>query len=463
VESPAEAAERPHQAAEPIDTPAGAPRHTLWGEPLGRLVAVALALFAVAATIVTATALRVPGISVFDETTHVDYAYQVAHGHIPDRGSHISPEIQAEAACRGAAANPDAPLTGCGKPLVGAGAQNYNFGHPPLYYAITGVLARAANYVIPGPHFITFARLVGVLWLFAGMLVMYLALRRFRVRWTYAAGGGLLLALTPAIYYYDGYVTNDAAAALAGSAAVFALARVVVDGKLGWRLPAVLAALAAATKILNALPFLAIALILGAMAFTGRRADPLRTRQLLKLAVGMIGGVLVIYLGWTVFQNLRGDPNWVNPVAGISSQAVHGAPFDELFSTSFSGITQLSSGYVPAPLANDFLAALLRIWGPLSVAAIGALFATHERWSPRFVLAGVTTLGVLTFPLAVEIQIYVSSGKYFPVMIPRYGMSLIPLFLAGMALAAEDRRLKKSFAAFIACCLAIALFTVFHS
>ena len=208
VADPAATGDQPRQ-------PAGG--RSLWGEPLRRLIAVALALFAVAVAITAPAALNSRGISPFDEATHIDYAYQVAHGHIPARGSVIAPVIRADMLCRGPASR-DVKLTRCGERNPPAksfvvGAQNYNFGHPPVYYAITGVLARAAGLPFSGDHFIAFARLAGILWLFAGMLVLYLALRKFRVRWELAACGALLLALTPAVFYLDATVTNDAAAA----------------------------------------------------------------------------------------------------------------------------------------------------------------------------------------------------------------------------------------------------------
>ena len=242
------------------------------------MIAIALALFAVAFAIAAPVAIRVKGISVFDEPTHADYAYQVAHGHIPARGSVIAPSIRAEILCRGTATRPDAPRLHCGEAnppasSLGAGAQDYNFGHPPLYYAITGVLARAAGLPFSGNHFILFARLVGVLWLFAAMLVLYLALRRFRVSWPIAGVTAAMVAASPAVFYPAGTVTNDAAAALAGSVAALLLARIMVEGKLGWKLPALLGLLVAATKILNAVPLLAVATVVLMLGLREWRLD----------------------------------------------------------------------------------------------------------------------------------------------------------------------------------------------
>jgi hypothetical protein len=438
-------------------------RRVVAGEPLGRLLMVALALLAVTISVVVPTALRVHGLSVFDEGTHADYAWQVAHGHIPAKGSIIAAPIRAEMACRGAAESPGTPLIGCGNSnppltLFGAGAQDYNFGHPPLYYAITGIIARALNAIHPG-HFITFARLVGVGWLFAALIVMYFALRRFRVAWPYAAGGAALLALTPAIFYMDATVTNDAAAALSGALALLTAARIAVDGKLGWVTPAILAGLTAATKILNAVPYLALAGVLLIGAVLGWRSDRARSIRLAKISAGIVVAVGLVYGAWTEIQNHRGVANWVNPIQGISSRPIKGLPFDELFSTSFSGLTTGTWGPLPPLLANNAMVIMLRLLGPLVIGCAVALLATQTRMAPRFVVGATALLGLVSYPLLVEIQVISSSHRYFPVVIGRYGTAMIVVAVACIALLADQRRLNRTFTGFVIAALGVALYT----
>ena len=455
---------RAEGSADVFDNAPTSAGRTLWGEPLRRLIAIALALFATAAAIAGPAAVRVHGISPFDEATHIDYAYQVAHGHIPARGSIIAPAIRTELVCRGPARKTVA-LKLCGQvnppaTAFAVGAQNYNFGHPPLYYAITGVLARIAGSVTSGQHFTLFARLVGILWLFAAMLVLYLALRRFAVRWPIAAGTAAMLAASPAIFYPAATVTNDAAAALAGSLAVLVLAGITAQGKLGWKIPALLALLAAATKILNAVPLLAVAAVVLVLGLRDWRTNRARALQLLRITLGILGGVLIVYVGWTLFQNHRGVPHWVSPIAGVSQRPVSGAPFDELFSTSFSTITLLSSGYVPPLLSNSWLTILLRVWGPLGVGAMVAVLAVHRTWTPRFTLAACTAIGLIAVPWVVELQAYTTAGAYFPIVVSRYRIAFIPLILACIGVLADDRQLRKSITTFTGACLAVALYTV---
>jgi hypothetical protein len=73
------------------------------GEPARRLLVLTLGFLAIAATLCLVSAHRGTQISLIDEATHADYAYQIAHGHIPARGSTIAPPILREWACRGAA------------------------------------------------------------------------------------------------------------------------------------------------------------------------------------------------------------------------------------------------------------------------------------------------------------------------------------------------------------------------
>lgn len=460
------AAARVSDAAAPA-RPAG---RLVWGEPLRRLLLVAVGLLAVAAALVIPLALHVKGVSPFDETTHADYAWQISHGHIPARGDILSAPIRADVACRGLAReDPHAAKPQCGSRTLqpdyfGAGGQNYNFGHPPLYYLLTGVFARLVSHPFSGAHFITAARFAGALWLFAAMLVLYLALRRLAVRWEFAVCGGLLLACVPGVLYAESTVTNDAAATLGGSLAVWLAARIFAERRYGWVVPTVVTLAVTATKIVNALPELALAALLLVLAWRRNRTERGSGRQLIAPAVGMIAGAFVVYEGWSLFQKHRGVAHWVNPIGTVSTLPVHGLPLNEWFSTSFSSYNILGSYYLPGQADNQWIGALVRLTGVLSIAAVGALLARHDRWSPRFVVGAIATLGCLTYPWAVELQAYLSSShphRYFPAVVPRYGLSFASVLVAALVLAVDDRRLRKTLYWFSAAALAVVTYTAF--
>jgi hypothetical protein len=382
---------------------------------------------------------RAPQFSPFDEGTHADYAYQLAHGHIPYAGSKSAPQVSREAACHGFIIQPRTQLPPCGTadPPV---SDNYNFGHPPLYYGVTGVVARLADGAVGGEHFVTAARLVGAVWLWAGALVLFLAVRAFGAPWPFAAVAAGLLPLAPGVLHASSTVTNDAAAALSGALAMLVLARILVHERLGWVFPTLAAFGAAATKVLNALPFLVLAVVLLPTAVAAwRRQDRVHARSLLAVCGGMVGAVLVVYEGWALFQSTREVPGWVNPILGVTGRPLSGSPVDEILSTSFNGFNLVSGYLVQDTIDSPAMLLWARALNALVLAAPLMAMVVWPRRSAGW-MAGVVTLGgMLAFPLVVEVQVYVSSHLYFPGVNARYGMSLIPGALVCAALVAWRR------------------------
>lgn len=450
--------------ARPVETDATAgPHHRqpdaprggreVFGEPIRRLLVVALGLLTIAATLGLVSAHRGTQISLIDEATHADYAYQVAHGHIPAAGSIIATPILREWACRGAAAGSVVPP--CNTPVLDpakfpALGENYNFGHPPLYYAITGLTARAAGAIFGEGHFVAFARMTGFLWLFAAMLVLYLALRRFGVRWGIAAAAAVLLPLCPGVLHASSMVTNDAPAALCGAVALYLLAGVLKTGRIGWIAPTVATLLATATKVLNGLPMLILAAVLLVLAVVRRRAgDSHAAWRLILTAVAIGVSFLVVFKGWAIFQSGRGVPNWQNPIAGVTGRDYSGAPVDEMLSTTFSGF-QLVTGYWLQPqLDGETVTLWSRLLNIVLAAAPFLALVAFRRRTPEWALGLATFGGMLAFPLIVELQVYSQSHLYFAYVTPRYGMTLIPLAVACLAVVANKLRLVRTSAAYV--------------
>jgi hypothetical protein len=427
-------------------------QRTFCGEPLRRFVPLAAGLLLMAALLAGFAAHRGVQISPFDEATHADYAWQIAHGHIPAKGSVIAPEIRYEWSCHGAVAPTKVPACGVtDAPLTQypAGAQDYNFGHPPLYYAITGVIARALNAVFPGHHFILFGRLVGIGWLYAAMIVLYFAVRRFGADWRFATTAAALLPLCPVILHASSAMTNDAAAALSGAAAVWVMAHVLVRGKTGWLTPALITLLCTATKILNVLPILAVGavfLIIAIARWRSKRSD--EAKRLLLIVIGIGAAFLLVYVGWRAFQHGRGVANWVSPIKGVSGKKPTHVVAD-LLSTSFNGLFSLTSDYyLPRSINFGTVTIWSRALTALTCSVPFVLLAATPQRTPRWTLGAALLGGLLAYPLIVELQVYTSGGLYFPNVVVRYGMSLIPLAIAGVALVAWQHKLARTFALF---------------
>jgi hypothetical protein len=428
------------------ENPAG---REVFGEPLRRLLAVSFAFLLISVAVVGMAVHRAPQLSVLDEATHADYAYEIFQGHVPARGSTIAPEILKQWSCHGAFNASRLPSCASGGGAAASypgNGQNYNFSHPPLYYAVTGVIAGLADAALPGnSHFITLARMVGSLWLFAGMLVLYVAVRQLGASWQLATAGSILLPLCPQILEASRAVTNDAPAGLSGALAVLMLGRILVLRKLGWITPALVTGFCAATKILNALPMLSLAgvlVVVTIVAWRDERREEARKLALIVLAV--LAATLLVWGGWMLFQSGRGLPGWKSPIAGLSDRPVVGTPIDELFGALFTGL-QLLNGYYLAPqLKSTWFDMWVRVLAFLGTAAPVILIAVTKRRDVERWLAGTALIGMITYPVLVELQVYTTSGSYFPYVTPRYGMSVIPLLLACLVMIAQRRRLNRS-------------------
>lgn len=429
--------------------PSGSPAASvLFGEPVRRLVALGLCFVALAGVLVVAAVLRDGPFSIFDEATHADYSWQVAHGRVPAAGSVIDTEILREWSCHGSMNNVPQPPCGTPNPVPtqyhGSG-QNYNFGHPPVYYLVTGVTARGLS-ALGGTDFVTAARLVGLLWILAAMSVLYVAVRRFGGDWPYAALAAAALPLCPGVLHAVSSVTNDAAAPLSGAVALLVLGRVLVAGNTGWLLPAVASLLVTGTKVINVLPLLVVAgMLVVAAGLRWRRGDRAAARAIAVVPVAIVLAATAVYVGWTAFQSGRGQPGWVMPLTG-SQDPVQGMPFAELLSSSFTGLRVGSAYFLPPVLNGQAIAPWSRLLGGLITAAPFMVLARFDARTPRWVVGAATLVGMLLVPLVVEIQVYLASGgtAYFPQVSTRYGMSLIPLAVAGVALVASDRSWMKT-------------------
>lgn len=436
----------PRWRVRPVD---GTPR-TIAGEPVRRFVLVAIGLLVLAATFVLLAVVRGPQLSPEDEPAHADYAYQISHGHIPAKGSLIGPEIRYEWSCHGLG---NATSTGCNllDGDIDDGAQDYTFGDPPVYYLTTGLVARAASALIPGDNqFINFGRSLGTFWLFAAMIVLYLAVRRFRVDWPWALAAAALLPLCPGVLAATSTLTSDAPAALCGAAALWVLAGITVERRLGWVVPALVTVLATGTKILNGAPMLAVGCVAAVMAIAarrrGERPEALRTGV---LSAAILGSFAAVYLGWGLFQGHRGDPGWVNPNAG-NGLPLNGSPVGDLLSNLFGVYQHLTTNYWLAPQING---ETVTIWATMLGVVLGAapllVMVISRRRSWSWVLGLAAFVSVAAVSIAVEIEVFVENDEYFAMVSARYALSFLPWVIACLAIVAGRRRLLKTSVAFV--------------
>lgn len=425
-----------------------------WFDVVAMLALIVLAGLAVLPQVAAQSPL-----SALDEPSHFDYLWNVSNGTVPAAGDAIAPEVVEIWNCYG---NELIPLPACGttgpESAYPGAAQQYNFGHPPVYYVLTGIAARVVESVT-GLDLLTAARALGAVWLGAGMVVMHLALRRF----------GLGVMLSVAVAAASGmwwpalsaatFVTNDAPFLLTTALGLLVAAG-VQRAQPGWLTVTALiavAALAAGVKVMNALPFLALAGACVVLALLPARYRPWSGRwSLLGAAAGMVGAVGAVYVLWTRFQGGRGDPDWVNPVEGVNTAEFRGAPFGEWLGTMMRGLEYVGHHQVGAGAADQSLITFTTdVLSVVAIAAIAIGIAVARKGSALAVLALAALIGSLAWPLVVQLQAFLSSGgtHYFMQPSYRYGVTMGVLAFACLALVAQ--RLRWQVITIIGCSLVV--------
>lgn len=404
-------------------------------------------IYLVLACAVTIPVIFVGGsaMSRIDEPTHADYAYRISRFEVPAAGSPIAREIRDIWACMGQERY-DLPPCGADArawefPYDG---ENYNFPHPPLYYIAVGFPARALD-AATGLNFVEAARLTGPIWLAAGMLMLYVALRRWRVDPAVSIVAPIILMTFPRVLHASTTVNPDAVAPLAGALAVWLAARLFLEDSRDWVLPAFFTALVGFTKFISVIPFVALAILTFARAMRDRGVWGLRWSDWQQLIV-VAAAVIVPYLAWSAFQAPRGNPWWLNPLVGINTRDVLGLPGSEWIETLFVGFNLASDYYIQPPLDIAILVMWTRL---LNVLVIGALFATIVAFAKepaRRSLGWLLAVGAVMYPLAVQVQAYLSTSvpQYFPSPTGRYGMALVPGAVACLVMAATKAGYRRT-------------------
>lgn len=410
---------------------------------------IGLALMGVAMVISLITMVRAAEYSRYDEYTHADYAWQLAIGEVPAAGDQLTEPQLMDWACRGDTKSTP-PKCGSLKALDPNNfvydAYNYNFFHPPLYYFVVGHSADAVS-SITGLAFVTSARLVSAVISAVGIAAAYFAIRSWRVNRSLAATMTTMLLTTPMVGHLAAIVNPDALAMLIGAGAVWAAARVYVDRKVPILSVALLMFVAAASKIIIAMPLVALLFVIGvhgAWRFArsnGERAERAFALRMMLMAVISAVVLVAVYFGWDAFQAGRGDPDYVNPMTGASTREFEGR--------NPLGAWVGSSLFIMFGIGDDYFTHFqINGWGTELTAhafalatAVAPLFALAvlKRGDRRLAAVVVLLAGMVLVPLVVQVQAYLDQGMYFPRMTTRYAIGLLPVNLLVLAFVIENR------------------------
>lgn len=394
---------------------------------------IAIALIALTLLIALVTVYRAPEYSRYDEYTHADYAWKISHGHIPAAGDQVDTPLLIDWSCRG---DRKSIPPACDSPEAhdpfnfAYDAYNYNYFHPPLYYGIAGAIATPVS-ELTGIAFVTVARLVSATLIALGVGALYLAIRSWRLSETVAMTAAGMVIATPMVGHIAAIVNPDAVTILVGAGVVWLLGRIYLDNRVPILGAALLMLLAAGSKVIIAIPVVAMCVYVGIDGLRRwiKKTDTRRGQQMVAMAAVCAVILIGVYVGWAKFQAGRGDPNWMNPMDGLSTAEFNGSwPPLVWVSTSLVQMFGIGRGYWTHEQINT--------WGTQFAGQVLALVTTVtpvlalavlSKASKLRIANWVLLMGFVLVPLVVQIQALLDQGKYFPSVTTRYALALLPV------------------------------------
>jgi len=388
-------------------------------------------------------------LSPVDELQHIDYLYRAPF--IVHSGDKVGQDAMREEACR---VLPNWPSPPCSRTATYSasdfqeGGVNTAAVYTPLYYTVTKVLATPLTWVLGNDSLVTAARLVGGLYLAAGLFVTLVIARRFGARPYPTAAVLLAAAATPNLLVPSATITPDAIALLTGALLVWSVLWWEESPRRRMWLPILLGVVTVLFKAINVISVVLVVLFIvlryahGRLWLTHMEPDGTKAPRpglirsvilaalvsLLSLA-GSVGYVL--YIRVTAVVSTDAVPMTASsltstfPKVGFLS---HIGAFLEVFYSPGSYVTTKLIG----PLLQNAMG-LLVFAGTFAV----AFLLDRTRSAARLLSISLLVVGLVGAPLIIAISYY-SAHIYVPIP-GRYALTLVPAGLA-TALSAVRRQ-----------------------
>ncbi len=386
-------------------------------------------------------------LSPVDELQHIDYLYRAPS--IVHSGDKVGQDAMREEACRVLPnwSSPPCSMTATYSASdFQEGGTNTAAVYTPLYYTVTKVLATPLTWVLGNDSLVTAARLVGGLYLAAGLFVTFLIARRFGARPYPTAAVLLAAAATPNILVPSATITPDSIALLTGALLVWSVLWWEESPRRRMWLPILLGVLTVLFKAINVIAVVLVVLFIVLRYAHGRlwptHIEPDGTKaprpglirsvilaalvSLLSLA-GSVGYVL--YIRVTAVVSTDAVPMTASsltsrfPTVGFLT---HTGAFLEVFYSPGSYVTTKLIG----PLLQNAMG-LLVFAGTFAV----AFLLDRTRSAARLLSISLLVVGLVGAPLIIAISYY-SAHIYVPIP-GRYALTLVP---AGLATAVSAVR-----------------------
>ena len=426
-------------------------RTTLAGRVSARVTSIpkmnAVVLIGVLAVVVAIVMLQVrdhPQLSRVDELQHFDYALKA-----PSAGVRIGEQYGLEAmrvvACRGIDLpgwEPGTPrLSECGDPLpdpTRSHSNGYNTAHlhTPVYYSVT---ALAGEVVLRLPWIessLVAYRLVGAVWLAAGLALLWYALGMLKAGvWGRAAVVGLL-GVSPIVVHASAMLNPDATALLGGGLVLVALLK-WESGRWPWWWVTVASGVAVWLKLTNS-PAVGVLIVYLAFRIWQQRdhQDRARLRERVWVLSTSVAITLASVLVWRLWQGYR-QLHEESDLPVFTWLRHHSFQWTSVDDQLRAVLTPFRDQWIPEGLPASVLAPL---GGVMDVGLIGILGAavafTGARSAYRALVAGVFAAMV---GMGIVTMLSFHSALGLDVLAPsRYGLAVLPF--AAVALVPVLRR-----------------------
>ncbi|MDO7881142.1 hypothetical protein [Antiquaquibacter soli] len=380
-------------------------------------------------------------VSPIDEYVYIDAVAKVPTQLVVRQGEEVGDFARRYLACHSVRLIGIYPESLCAAPTTDDDAEYPNEGrttadiYVPLYFATTWLLAQPLTWF--GVDLVDAGRSVGALWLALAAVALFLALRRLAIPRALAAALPVLLVGSLAAYWSNTYISTDATALAAGSVLLLTAVRVREGSASPWWFGA-LSVLFVLFKLQNIVAVLAVGLFLMLCAIREVRGAErpvsawLRHRWVWASALTVVVAALA-QIGWVVLRRVLAVDLGVRQ--GVDSDLSATAIAREFFKF-LPGAATGASAPEALGLAAVFIGgvtALLVVGGVIGV--IGA-----RRGLSAASNLGVATLVVsaLSAPILALVTVIVA-GEFVP-LVPRYGMSIVPIAFACVALLFQRRR-----------------------
>ena len=415
-----------------------------------------------------------PSFSPVDELQHFDYALKA-----PSAGVRIGEQYGAEAmrtvACRGIdwpgweAGTPKLPT--CGDPLPDPTLSNTNgyntaYLHSPVYYSATALVGETVLRLPGEMSPLTAYRLVGALWLAAGLSLVWVALGLVHVDvWSRAAVVGLL-GVSPVVVHGSAFLNPDATALLGGGLVLVALFK-WESGRWPWWTLAVASTIAVWLKFTNAaavgvlVVYLALRLWQERDRLSNQRVQARARLRLLAMSASLVAAVASV-LVWRLWQRYR-QVAAERDLPIYTDQRHDSFQWTSLDEKFRAVLTPFREQWIPEGLPRSVLAPLGGVADVGLILFLGAAVAFTAAKSAHRALVGGVFAAMVGVGVLSMIANYITLSRDPPVP-GRYGLAVLPFAVVAVAPVLRRHVLASVLAGVLACATAAAmLFGVLHS